>query len=122
MIEAQGGDPRVVDDPALLPSAPVVLPLLAPRSGYVGEIDALEVGLAALDLGAGRRRKDQPIDPAVGLVLAVSIGDAVAAGVELAFVHARTEEAAGEALLRLGSAITIVDHVTPAEPLVAALL
>ena len=81
MVEAQGGDPRVVDDPAgVLPAAPVREPLLADRSGVLAAVEAEEIGLASVDLGAGRRRKGDPIDPAVGIVVHPKIGDRLEAG------------------------------------------
>ncbi len=97
MIEAQGGDGRVVDDLSLLPQAPVRREILAEQSGYLTEIDTEEVGRIAMRLGAGRMVKDAPIDPAVGLVLCKKLGDRVEAGEPLAEVHCRSEEAADEA-------------------------
>jgi pyrimidine-nucleoside phosphorylase len=98
MVEAQGGDPRVADDPvAVLPRAPVVRPLLADRSGTLAAVDAQEIGLASGALGAGRIRKGEPVDPAVGLTLRVKIGDRVEAGAPIGEIHARDEDAALEA-------------------------
>ena len=85
MIEAQGGDARVVDDPsAILPRAPETHALTAERAGYVAGIDALAVGLAASALGAGRQRTDDRVDHAVGVELVARVGDAVAPGQVLA--------------------------------------
>lgn len=94
MIAAQGGDPGVCDDPGRLPLAPVTVPLPAPSAGVVAALDARRVGEAVLDLGAGRRTKADPVDPAVGVVLHKKVGDPVAAGEPLATVHARTAAAA----------------------------
>ena len=70
MVEAQGGDPRVVDDPeGVLPRAPVVLPIQAGTDGTLAAVDAEAIGSASVALGAGRIRKGDPIDPAVGLVV-----------------------------------------------------
>jgi pyrimidine-nucleoside phosphorylase len=88
LIGAQGGDPRVCDDPSRLPQAPVQRPVVAARDGVIIRIDALEIGLVSKVLGAGRDRKDDPIDPSVGLVLARKVGDAVQVGDPLATVHA----------------------------------
>ncbi|MCL6429540.1 MAG: thymidine phosphorylase [Anaerolineae bacterium] len=89
MIECQGGDPRVVDDPwGVLPRAPISAPVLAPKEGYVAELDAERVGLATLSLGAGRERKGEPIDHRVGVVLHKKVGDKVRAGEPLFTVHA----------------------------------
>jgi pyrimidine-nucleoside phosphorylase len=92
MVEAQGGDPRVVDDPGgVLPRAPVRVPLLAETSGYVASMDAEAIGRASGMLGAGRRRKSDAIDPAVGIVFRPKVGDRVEAGQELGSIHARTD-------------------------------
>jgi pyrimidine-nucleoside phosphorylase len=89
MIRAQGGDPAVVDNPALLPRAPLVLDVRSPRSGYITAIDAREIGLLAVALGAGRTRADQPVDPAVGIELVAKPGDPVKKGAALARLHLR---------------------------------
>jgi pyrimidine-nucleoside phosphorylase len=88
MAAAQGGDVRVVDDPGLLPKAPLAETVPAPRSGYLAQIDAREVGLAAVDLGAGRARKGDPLDYAVGLVVHHKVGERVKKGEPLFTVHA----------------------------------
>jgi pyrimidine-nucleoside phosphorylase len=93
-IMAQGGDPGV----AVLPVAPVVREVLATRSGTVTRLGALAVGVAALELGAGRRTKADEIDHAVGVVCRVKRGDAVVAGDVLAEIHAADETAADTAV------------------------
>ena len=92
-IEAQGGDP----DPSALPRAPVVREVRAPAAGTVTALGAIRVGVAALQLGAGRRAKGDEIDHAVGVVCRAKRGSEVAAGDVLAEVHARDEAAADEA-------------------------
>jgi pyrimidine-nucleoside phosphorylase len=109
MIEAQGGDPRVLDDPSLLPRAPVIVPLLADRSGRLAAVQAEAVGLASGALGAGRMRRGDPVDPAVGIVLRPKIGDRLAAGEPIGEVHARTEDEAAGAGRRVLAALEIVD-------------
>ena len=85
MVEAQGGDPRVVEDPwSVLPRAPVVPTDRAPaRRGWLAEVDAEAIGRAATALGAGRAKKGDPIDPAVGIEFLPKIGDRLEAGGEL---------------------------------------
>jgi pyrimidine-nucleoside phosphorylase len=90
IILAQGGDPRVVSDPSLLPSAPVTTEVLAPRRGFVTGIDALEIGLCAVAMGAGRLRAEEKIDAAVGIEILAKPGDAVARGQPLARLHLRS--------------------------------
>ena len=89
-IRAQGGDP----DLARLPRAPVVREVGAPRDGVVTRLRALDVGVAALELGGGRRTKDDSIDHAVGVVCHMKRGERVRPGHLLADVHARDEESA----------------------------
>jgi pyrimidine-nucleoside phosphorylase len=107
LIAAQGGDPRVTEDPGLLPTAPVQQPVLASTSGYVGRADALEIALAGKALGAGRDRKDAPIDYAVGVLLHKKVGDRVAADEALATIHARTAADAGNVANRVAAAFTV---------------
>lgn len=108
IVSAQGGDMRAVDDPALLPTAPHVGDVLATRAGIVQAIPPRPVGHVIIALGGGRTTTDDLVDPAVGLVLRVRVGDTVVVGQPLATVHARTADAlvaAGERLheiVRLG--------------------
>lgn len=92
MIRSQGGDDSIVDDPSKLPSAPFQIELPALTNGYVSEIIANEVGVAAMLLGAGRAKKEDEIDPAVGLVLHKKVGDAVAEGESLLTIHSNTDD------------------------------
>jgi len=109
LVEAQHGDARVVDDLSLLASAPVVVTMEAEDEGarWVAEADARAIGDAALVLGAGRRQKGDPIDPAVGIVLRARIGDRVERGQPLADVHARTREGADAAIRALRAAFVM---------------
>ncbi len=91
VIEAQGGDARQVQDPSLLPAAPLRIPLPAPRAGYIAGIDAERVGLATMKLGAGRFKKGDPIDHATGLLFFAKIGDEVEVGQPLLEIHAQSE-------------------------------
>jgi pyrimidine-nucleoside phosphorylase len=93
-IRAQGGDP----DPSVLESAPVVREIPAPRDGVVVRLRALAVGIAAFELGGGRRTKDDSIDHAVGVVCRAKRGDAFSARDALAEVHARDEASASRAV------------------------
>jgi len=87
VIEAQGGDPRVVDDYSLLPTAKYVTELKAECDGYVADLPAQIIGELSMRLGAGRATKEESIDYAVGIVLNKKIGDAVSAGETLAYIH-----------------------------------
>jgi pyrimidine-nucleoside phosphorylase len=119
LVEAQGGDPRVVDDPLdVLPKAPVTVPVRAPADGWLGGVDAEEIGRASGDLGAGRKRKGDPIDPAVGIVFEPKVGDRLAAGQDLGTVHARDEAAARACAERLLGALTWSATAVEPPPLV----
>jgi pyrimidine-nucleoside phosphorylase len=114
-VAAQGGDPRVVDDPSLLPAAPVRLPVIAPSSGYVHAIDARAVGLAVVALGGGRQKKGDPIDGGVGVMVDAKVGAHVTAGDTLCTIHAADESAARWVVDRLLAAYTL--SAAPAAPL-----
>ena len=88
-VEAQGGDPRVVADPALLPRAPVESLVLSQRSGYVTGIDARSLGDLLVAMGGGRARKEDTIDPAVGITLFHKIGGRVESGEPVALIEAQ---------------------------------
>jgi thymidine phosphorylase len=97
-----------------LPEASVRLPVPAPRDGVVSRVGALAVGVAALELGAGRRTKADAIDHAVGVLCFAKRGDAVLAGDDLAEVHARDEASAAAAAEAVLAAYTIADSAPPA--------
>jgi pyrimidine-nucleoside phosphorylase len=119
MVEAQGGDRRVVDDPwSVLPAAPVVRPLEADRDGVLAAVDAEELGRASTDLGAGRHRKGDPIDPAVGIVFRPKIGEALRRGAPIGEIHATDEDAAAACAARVLGALTVSDDVVEPPPLV----
>jgi pyrimidine-nucleoside phosphorylase len=108
-IRAQGGDP----DPALLPRAPLVRQVPAPGAGFVRELRAREVAAVAMTLGAGRERKEDPVDHAVGVVCSAKRGDRVERGDLLAEIHARDEAAAEAAETALLAAYEIGDEPEP---------
>jgi pyrimidine-nucleoside phosphorylase len=109
LVEAQDGDPRVADDPSILPAAPVVHTVATDGAGprWVARADARAVGDAALALGAGRRAKGDPIDPSVGIVMRARIGDRLEPGAPLADVHARDEAGARQAEAALRAAFAL---------------
>jgi pyrimidine-nucleoside phosphorylase len=108
-IRAQGGDP----DPVLLPRAEVVRPVAAPSAGVVREARAREIAVVAMELGAGRERKEDPIDHAVGVVCRAKRGDRVEQGEPLAEIHARDEAAAAAAETALLAAYEIGEEIEP---------
>jgi pyrimidine-nucleoside phosphorylase len=108
-IRAQGGDP----DLDALPRAPFVTEVRAPRAGIVTRVGALSIGIASLELGGGRRQKDDAIDHSVGVVCSAKRGQTVEAGQVLADVHARDEESAARAVDAVAAAYEIGDEHPP---------
>jgi thymidine phosphorylase len=118
LVEAQGGDPRLAENPwDVLEAAPVVLVVPAPRGGSVAHCGALAVGRAAMRLGAGRERKEDPIDHAVGIVVHAKPGDEVAAGDALAHIHARDTARGEQAVAEVLAAYAVVDGPVARPPL-----
>jgi pyrimidine-nucleoside phosphorylase len=113
-IAAQGGDPGE----AALPTAAVVHEIVASAAGYVRSIGAIDIGMAALRLGAGRQTKDDAIDHAVGIVCLKKRGDAVTVGDVLAEVHARDDASARQAESEVLAAYELGDEAPPARPIV----
>lgn len=109
MITAQGGDARVVDEPERLPQAKFKVALAAPRAGFVQDVDAMEVALAALRLGAGRVKAADGVDHAVGFSDLVKVGERVAAGGPLCVIHANDEAGLAAAREMIARAIVVGD-------------
>ncbi|HEU4581395.1 MAG TPA: thymidine phosphorylase [Polyangiaceae bacterium] len=107
MIALHGGDARVVAEPSRLPRAPAIAAVLAPRAGYVTQIDARALGLLGVWLGAGRTRADQAVDPRVGIELCVQLGSRVEAKEPLAHLHLASRRHAAEAAARALAAFTL---------------
>jgi pyrimidine-nucleoside phosphorylase len=119
MIEAQGGDPRVVADPSRLKVAPVEVVVAAERGGVVTGIDALAVGLAAVAMGAGRTRADAKVDHAVGISVVAKPGAEVGKGDALARLHVHRAEDAAAIAERVRGAFTVSPGPKPpVQPLV----
>ena len=110
IIAAQGGDARVVDESKRLPQARLQVPLPAPADGWVADVDAMGVALAALRLGAGRARAEDKVDPAVGVSALVKMGEKITAGAPLCMIHANDETALAEAKAMLSRAIAVGDQ------------
>jgi pyrimidine-nucleoside phosphorylase len=115
MLVAQGGRLE-----AGLPVAAVQLPVASTGDGYVESIDALEVGLAGLELGVGRKRKEDRVDPSAGIVIHAPVGTRVRAGEPLATVHARTVDLARLVMPRLQKAWRLSEREVKRPPHVLA--
>ena len=120
MIIAQGGDGRVCDDTDYLPHAAYRISVPALAAGYVTRMDTAAIGRCAQALGAGRQKKTDVIDPAVGLVMDVRLGDKVEAGDSLATLYLNRRELANEAVAGMQRAITIAQEKPELPPLIHA--
>ena len=109
LVIAQHGDVSTIDNLDKLPKAKFIEPILAEKSGWVNSVNAREVGETSVQLGAGREKKDDPIDPAVGIMVYAKIGDAVEAGQTLFEIHANNAEKLLQAKERLKNAVEITE-------------
>jgi pyrimidine-nucleoside phosphorylase len=107
LVKAQGGDARVVDDPSRLPQSKTKLVVAAAKAGHVTAIDAYALGVLAIELGAGRTRADQKIDPAAGFELAATVGARVAKGEPLVTIHAASAAKAKQVEARVTAAFSV---------------
>jgi pyrimidine-nucleoside phosphorylase len=114
MVELQGGDPRAIDDVQRLPQAQHKMEVLSTRAGYVASLQCEQIGTACVILGGGRERKEDAVDPAVGIVLYKKVGDRVAAGEALATIYYNAEPRAVRAQQLLEESCRIAD-VPPSE-------
>jgi thymidine phosphorylase len=119
IIEAQGGNPAVVEDPSLLPQAAECEIFFAPRDGVIAQVEPRAVGRGITLLGGGRTRVEDTVDPSVGFVITARPGDIVRAGEPLATVFARDRAGIENGLGVLRQAIRIGDEAEPPLPLVS---
>lgn len=122
IVQAQGGDVRVLDDLSLLPQARVKLPVFLPEAGYIHAIDARRVGLLAVRLGAGRNRKEDTIEHAVGIRVLRHVGDHVEPSLSVAEVHAQEEQMAYEVAGELKNCFLVGEGAPHFQPLVYAVV
>ena len=115
LVIAQGGDVSYVDDPSKFPIAKFIETVNAPKSGYLSQIQAREIGEASVALGAGRAKKSDPVDHAVGFVIHHKVGDRVEEGWPLFTIHANDAALQAEARRRVAAAHVIRDE--PVAPL-----
>src|SRR3989449_2205726 len=112
IIEAQGGNPKAVEDPSVLPQAQAVEVYAAPRTGVVQRVDPRTIGRAIVALGGGRRTVDDTIDPTVGFVITVKPGDKVLEGEPIASVFAKDADGIRTGCDALAQAIVVGDKLT----------
>jgi pyrimidine-nucleoside phosphorylase len=109
MVELQGGDVRVIDDPKKLPQAQHRMTVTSAKSGYLVSLQCEQVGTACVILGGGRERKEDSVDPSVGIALHKKVGDAVSTGEPLATIYYNDEGRAVRARQRLEESYQIAD-------------
>jgi pyrimidine-nucleoside phosphorylase len=119
IIAAQGGNPRVVDDPALLPQAAECELFLAPRDGVVARVEPKAIGRGITALGGQRTTVEEGIDASVGFVVTARPGDIVRAGEPLATVFAKDRDGVQAGVAALRASITIADEADPPLPLIS---
>jgi thymidine phosphorylase len=112
VVQAQGGNPQALDKFELLPNATGMREITTPRSGYITAIEAEDIGRASSRIGAGRDRKEDSIDPAVGVILEVKAGERVDAGSVLARIYYTKEELIEEAAEMIEDAF----HISSQKP------
>ncbi len=113
MVRLQGGDERITDNPSLLPRAKHTLDVLSTKNGFVTEIDCQAVGMASMALGGGRARKEDSVDPSVGIIVYRKFGEAVSEGEPLCTIHYNSETRAAQAAALLKTSFRITE-VAPA--------
>ena len=119
IVEAQGGDPRVVDDPSYLPQAAECELYTAPRSGIIAHVEPRAIGRGIVALGGGRVRMDATLEPSVGFVVSARPGDYVRAGEPLATIFARDMAGIAAGMAALSEAIAIGDEAELPLPLIS---
>ena len=119
VIEAQGGDPRVIDDPSILPQAAECELYMAPRGGVISQVEPKAIGRGITAMGGQRSKVDDRIDPSVGFVITARPGDIVRAGEPLATVFAKDRGGVQAGLAALRASITIAEDADPPLPLIS---
>ena len=121
-IETQGGNPKMIENPELLPSPAFSREVKAPADGYVEKIDTEAVGIASVILGAGRQTKEDSIDMSAGIILSKKTGDKVKAGDTLATLYTSTESTLSSAEEKLLSALSFCENPPEISPLIYEVL
>jgi pyrimidine-nucleoside phosphorylase len=119
IVQAQGGNPSVVDDPAILPQAAECEIFSAPRRGFVARIEPRAIGRGIIEMGGGRTRVEDKADPSVGFVITARPGDWIEQGEPMATIFARDRAGVGSGRHALRSAVVITDEAEPPLPLIS---
>jgi pyrimidine-nucleoside phosphorylase len=118
MIEQQGGDPRVIDDSTKLPQAKQSMQVRSAQAGYLFAMQCEQIGTACVILGGGRERKEDSVDPAVGIILHKKVGDRIEAGEPLATIYYNAKARADRAQQLIAESCQIADTAPPKRPLI----
>ena len=118
MIELQGGDPRVVDDTSRLPQAQSTAQVVSQKDGYISSMQCEQIGTACVILGGGRERKEDSVDPSVGIVLHKKVGDRVKATEPLATIHYNSAARCEHAKQLLAQSIVVGESAPAKRPLI----
>jgi pyrimidine-nucleoside phosphorylase len=118
MVELQGGNPRAIDDASLLPRAKFIAQVTATKSGFITQMDCYSVGVASVILGGGRMKKEDSVDPSVGIIMHRKLGDTVSAGELLCTIHYNSETQAVEAGALLQKSIEVGEREPAKNPLI----
>lgn len=117
LVQIQGGDIRFIDEPQRMAVAPIITELKSPESGYLKQVHARTIGETSVELGAGREKKGDAIDHAVGIVVHHKVGEKVEKGEVLFTIHANDHQKCQQAIHRLEEAVTFSDTPVPQLPL-----
>jgi thymidine phosphorylase len=118
MVELQGGDAGVIDDAKRLPQARHTTQVKSAKAGYLAAMQCEQIGTACVILGGGRERKEDSVDPAVGIVLQKKVGDRVAVGESIATIYYNAEAQAARAQQLIEASCTIADTAPAKRPLI----
>ncbi len=118
MVELQGGDARIIDDAKRLPQARHTMKVASAKAGYLASMQCEQIGTACVVLGGGRERKEDSVDPAVGIVLHKKVGDRVATGEALATIHYNNDAQAARARQLIEASCVVTDSAPQKRPLI----
>jgi thymidine phosphorylase len=118
MVELQGGDAQVIDNVSRLPQAQHTAQIVSPKAGFIASIECEQIGTACVILGGGRERKEDSVDPAVGIVLHKKVGDRIATGEPLATIHYNSAARAEQTQRLIAESIQIGNAAPLKRPLI----
>ncbi|MCL2216031.1 MAG: pyrimidine-nucleoside phosphorylase [Defluviitaleaceae bacterium] len=118
MVEAQGGDRTYIEDPSRFPLAPFIVEVTSPQKGYISEMDTEGIGLAGMDLGAGRETAEDKIDFSAGIILHAKTGDYVEKGQPLATLHTSRSASVETATKKFLNSLTFAEAPPPQRPMI----